>query len=644
MFAHRVKFRLMLLLALALPTAPLLASAETPETTLHRAYFTENIARDYETARSLYDQAAESDLSDELRRVARVGSDRCRDHIAAADFSTLMPSDTLVFAELRRPGELIAALSGMLGMTPDSMRDLLDQRPDSASGAPINIPSRIAISPTLLDAVSAFGGAAVGLTDIDFSGRTPPHGVVVIHHGDVKLVKGLLETAFQFAPTAEKIADLPTFQTSAPDIGNVTGVLTEGLIIIGNDRGLVQGAADRLIGGVSDSLRAREDLQEVFAERGDRMFFAFGDLTGIYKLAKSQVHERDRDDLAVANTMLDLDHLRWATLSFGADRGALGMTARVCYADDHRSIVYNMLRLPAMSRDSMRYVPADAAAVLGLGLNPALAHIAAGRAEDSTDVTGFDIPREIFGNIRELSAFVVPGPAGHSLDGRDPIPNAAVVIASNDVVRSRTLWNEMLRIPGLTVESGPVEPSEFELGGQKVTSYFIPELGKVYMTQVDDCLSIGLTRRAIADVIEAHAKKRSVLDDESMGTAFARLPDSAGILMVGHVGRLAEVGGAMGEPEVAMISSPAARLCRNTTFWLGVGQSRTQLTLTGALTGLPNVNEAIAMFGPLIHGRESHATRQRVERAHDAEATARVERRQEESVDVAPKEPRRPLR
>lgn len=601
-------------LALMLLASPLLAppiaraSAEQPEAVLHRAYFTENVAKDYAGARMLYNQATKADLSDDLKLVARIGADRCRDHIAADDFSTLMPPDTLVYAELRRPGELIAALSDMLGMTPDSMRALLDQRPDAAAGTMVNMPRQIALSPTLLDALSSFGGAAVGLTEIDLGGHHPPSGVLVIHHGDVKLIKGLIETAFQFAPTTEKIAGLPTFHSPVPELGGVTGVLTEGLLIVGNDRNLVQGAADRLVGNLTDSLRSRPDLKDVFAERGDRMFFAFGDLTRVYDLAKQQAGEHDRDDLVAANTLLDLEHLRWATLSFGADRGALGLTARVCYADDHRSLVYNMLRLPPMSRDSMRYVPGDAAAVFGIGLNPTLAHIAAGRAEDSTDVTGFDIPREIFGNIREISAFVVAGPAGHTLDGRDPIPNAAIVIASNDIVRSRTLWNELLRIPGQTVGKGPVEPSEFEIAGNTVTSYFIPELGKIYVTEIDNCLSIGLTRRAIKGVIEAKTSQRSILDDEAMGPAIARLPDSAGVVLVGHVGRLAEVGGEMGEPELAAASGPASKLCRNTTFWFGVGQSRTQLTLTGALTGLPNVNEAVTMFGPLLQGRHQHAS------------------------------------
>lgn len=581
--------------------APAFGMAERPEATLHRAYFTENVAHDYDAARDLYQRAQRAGLPDELRAVAQSGADRCRDRIAATDFSMLMPADTLIYAELRRPGELAAALSEMLGIRTDSMRDMLDRRADAATGAMANLPKQIAISPALLDALSSFGGAAIGLTDIDFEGHRPPSGVLVIHHGDVKLVKGLIETAFQFAPTAEKIAGMPTFHSPVPDLGGVTGVLTEGLLIVGNDRAMVGSVVERLTGAADGSLRSRKDLKDVFAERGDRAMFAFADLSGMYEMVKQRVGDRDRDDLVVANSFLDLEHLRWATLSFGADRGAMGLTARVCYADDHRSIVYNMLRLPPMSRDVLRFVPEDAAAVFGLGLNPALAHVAAGRANDSSDVTGFDIPREIFGNIRELCAFVVPGNAGRTTDGHDPVPNAGLVIASNDAARSKALWNELLRIPGLTIESGPVEPKQLDMDGATVTSYLIPELGNVYLTEIDNGLCVALTRKAIRSVLKSQKSEKSIVDDDAMGQALARLPESAGIIVVGHVGRLAEVGGGMGEPELAAMSGPASKLCRNTTFWLGVGQSRTQLTLTGALAGLPNVNEALAMFGPLLH-------------------------------------------
>lgn len=589
----------------ALGVNPAHAMMESPERVLHRAYFTEFAVEDCEEALALYRRAAESGLPDDLHRVAELGAERCRDRIAAADFATLMPADALAYAELRRPGHIVAALSEMLGLTPTSMRALLDARRDANAGSMVNIPQQIAISPTLLDAISEFGGAAICLTEMNFNNRQPePQGVIVIHHGDAKLMKGLIETAFQFAPTSEKIGHLPTFSSPVPQLGGISGVLTEGLFILGNDRALIEGCVARLTGSAKESLRSRDDLQEVFADRGKRTFFAFADLNRIYQLALAQAPQRDRDELAMANRFMDLENLQWATLSFGADQKTLGLTARVRYADDHRSIAYNLLRIPSMSRDVLQYVPDDAAAIFGMGLNPALASRAAGRAEENQHVTGLDIPREIFGNIREICAYVVPGPVGHSMDGSDPIPNAAVVISSNDVKRSRALWHELLRIPGMANEDGePIEPKSMRLSGTDVTSYFIPELGNVYLAQIDNCISIGLSRRALRGAIKAKQDGNSALTDGALKSALEQLPASSGIMLVGHIGRLANVGSGMSpEPEFAAVAGPAAQLCRNTTFWMGMGQSQTELTLSAALMGLPNANEALSMFGPMFGG------------------------------------------
>ncbi len=615
-------------------TAPAAAMMESPERILHRAYFAEYAVEDCREALNLYRRAAESGLPDDLQRIAETGAERCRDRIAAADFSTLMPADVLAYAELRRPGELVGALSDMLGLTPDSMRALLDQRRDANAGTMVHIPHRLALSPSLLDAFSQFGGAAVCLTEMNFNNHQPqPRGVVVIHHGDHKLMKGLIETAFQFAPTGEKVAGLPTFASPVPQLGGVAGVLTEGLFVLGNDRALVEGCISRLTGRSEDTLRNRADLQEVFADRGDRTFFAFADLNRIYRLAKEQVPPHDRDDLEMANRFLDLDHLQWATFSFGADQKTLGMTARLRYADDHRSIVYNLLRLPPMSRDVLNYVPDDAAAIVGLGLNPALASIAAGRAEQSAQVTGLDIPREIFGNIREIAAFVVPGPAGRMVGEDDPIPNAGLVISSNDVSRSRALWHELLRLPGLANEDGaPIEPKTFQLADADVTSYFIPELGNVYLTELDNTIAIGLTRRALRSAIQAKHDGRSVVKNKAMKGAFEKLPDSCGMMVVGHLGRLAEVGGGMNpEPEFAMVAGPAAQLCRRTTFWLSMGQSPTELSISASLMGLPDANEALSMLSPLFGGH-AHTERVQIEDVPQPQAR-KVEPEDEEATE-----------
>ena len=244
----------------ALSSGPLAVGAAVGEEEgLFKAYFLEHEEGEYSQAKALYDKVLASRASATVSRAARAGSARCRDHLAAEDFATLMPPDALVYVELNRPGDALEKLAEMLGLTAESMQELLAERPGTASQSMVRIPSEVAISPAIFDHFNQFGGAAIAITNIDFEGG-PPEGVLVLHHGDVNLMKGILETAFQFAPTAEKIADMPTFGIQAPEVGEVVGVLTESLLIVGTGRGEVEGAVGRLVGTRRESLCARAEL------------------------------------------------------------------------------------------------------------------------------------------------------------------------------------------------------------------------------------------------------------------------------------------------------------------------------------------------------------------------------------------------
>ena len=607
-----------LLAALPIADAPAHAAAlPRVESNLYEAYYLEHESGDFAAAKELYDTVLRSDGPAEMKQAARAGSDRCRDHLAAKDFARLMPEDALVYIEINRPGEIIEKLAGMLGLTGGSIRDVLAGRPSIESAAPFYIPSEITISPAIFDALGSFGGAALAFTDFDFDGHRPPSGVLVIHHGDVNLIKGLLETAFQFAPTVEKIRDMPTFGHTFPEVGQITGVLTESLLIVGTGRDVVEGVVDRLAGATSSSLAAREDLQKVRRAQPDSTFFAYANLQGIYELSKANIQPHNERDLAILNAFADFDSLRWATFSMGIHDDTLGCQLAVRFADQHRSIIYNMMRLPPMSRNCLKHVPPNAAAFFGIGLNPAIAQAAVNAAETKADgpttVTGFDLGREFFGNIQEICTFVIPGKMrelGEEFDGA-PLPNVGILLAVNDVAKSRALWGQLLALPGLIAGDEPIEPKPMKIERTEVTAYAIPEFGNIYMAELDNCITVGLTRSALKASIRAHNKNTSILDDEIMGKVIAGMPRDSSIMIAAHVGRLAEVACGVGEPEVAMAAKPTAQLCKNMVAWFGVGQSPNQFTLRGAVSGLPDVNEALQLFAPLINGAAGMAMRSR---------------------------------
>ncbi|HKQ48773.1 MAG TPA: hypothetical protein VJZ71_11945 [Phycisphaerae bacterium] len=632
---------LTLLLIAATPTNALAQSSNQPE--FYKAYYLEKEAKDYAAARTLYSKVVNARVSDDVASAARAGADRCRDHLAAQNFASLMPPDALAYVEITRPGQIIEKLAEMLGLTTNDMQQVLSKRPSKASSAPFHVPEEVAISPALFEVLSSFGGAAFAMTNFDPNEGGPPSGLAVIHHGDAALLKGLLETFFQFSPVAEKIGDMPTFGFHCSKMGEITGVLTQSLLIVGTGRDLVEGAVKRLVNSDTPSLATRDDLSEVMTDRTGATIFAFCDLAAVLKRVTGSMSEDDRQEFQVANVLGDLDHLRWATYSMGIHEGALTTQLAVRYADDHRSIVYNLLRLPPMTRQCLSRVPKDAAGFFGLGLNPALVQAAAdaaGQPGDKVAVTGFDIGREFFGNIREVCAFIVPGAMSEGDGEVSKIPNVGILLAVNDVARSKALWNQLLTIPGLVAGKEPIAPKAVQIGETDVMSYAIPEFGRVYLAEFDGCIAIGLTRTALKAAMQAGSKNRSVLDDPVLGKVIEKMPTDSSIMVVAHVGRLAKVAAGSGDMGMAMAAGPAAELCSNTVAWLGLGQSPTQLTLRTSISGLPNINAAIKKFSPMINAFAGQAGAFHQEKDDDV---VKVEKRTEKRTDKKRKHKPEPL-
>ncbi|MCZ6697451.1 MAG: hypothetical protein O7D94_00795 [Planctomycetota bacterium] len=590
--------RIAMVITILVFPAAVLANADSA---LHEAYYTEKAAKDFSAAKKLYDKALKSGVQGADKAEALAGSARCRDRLAAEDFASIMPDDAVAYVEVRRPGALLGKLADMLGLRGKSIPDALSERPSTRSGALFHIPKQIVISPHIFEFFEGFGGAAVAITEIHEDG--PPEGVLAFHHGDTDLFRGVLETAFQFSPLAEKIRDLPTFSISYEGV-SATGVLTESLFIVGSSRELVEGAAGRLLGSGTSSLGSREDLAGLADRRSGATLFAYVDLQRAIEFAKKHSDDGDENDITIANALFDLDSLRWAAFSFGIDDGTLSAEWTVRLADDHRNLVYNLTRFPPMSKQCLSKVPADAAGFLGIGLNPALSGVLSDAAERNA-VSGLDIGREFFSNIRELCFFVTSdGPGGTS---SRPLPNVGLLMAVNDSAKSMALWDQFLTLPGLFVGPEPVAPRSTKISGADVTVYKLPEVGSIYMTELGDCVAIGLTRDALKSAIRAHTKEQSILNDPVMADAIENAPKDSSLLVVAHVGRLMKVAAGFKAKEGAsqeevMAMGMGAQLCSEMIAWVGVGQSHNEMSIQTAVRGLPKVNKALKVFGPLLNG------------------------------------------
>ena len=208
---HRSSRVLSVSLLILAATAPALR-AEDAQQKFYHAFYLENGQSDYAGAAKLYGEVVrDRGVGAALRSTARFHLASCREEVASTDFARLMPANAIAYVELNRPGDQLMSLLKQLGILAD---------PEKAAA---DAGKRFTVSPALIKAVLGLRGAAVAITGIDME-RQEPTGVVVLHPGDLEVIRGLIETA------------LPVGGKPVKSIGGYATYDVEGEVLIMNVR------------------------------------------------------------------------------------------------------------------------------------------------------------------------------------------------------------------------------------------------------------------------------------------------------------------------------------------------------------------------------------------------------------------------
>ena len=572
-----------------------------------RAYFLETHEGDLQAAADLY-QAVTNDrkASKALRSEAETRRQCCLEDLGSRDLAQLMPPNVVGFVEFRQPGQHFENLADMLGLIGDPLGNLTNggQRIPIPDAPGIAVPAEVFLSQALINEVKRFRGLAVAVTGIE----APPAGnpelggvqaVVVLHPGEDHGLRGLIETAAQFIQPTDPIAG---FGTVRIDPG-VFVTFTNRLVIAGTSRDLVADVVDRLTSPGSNSLADREDLKDMAAQRGDALLFAFVDakqaLVAAQKIAQ---HEPDAQQaLGIAYGMLDIAHMQSLALSLGSSPEGLFGEFRMTLDEGHANFVYNLIRTPPMNGRSLKGVPAGAAVVMGLGINPASnaadTELAMQKADKLRYVTGLDLGRELFANIEEISLFIVPGER-HT--GGMKIPDVGLVIAAADPVKSQQLWDYLLTIPSKIMGLELTEPTTKRIAGTDVRLYPMPNGPTIHIAQVDHSLLVAPTDTALAASIEAFRSGESILSDPGVKAAIKQITDDTSMVLFAHAGRCAQVGAQFCPFDELPMVQAAAAILQSTMFTMVADESPTKLRLAGQLTGLPKVKDIISLASKMM--------------------------------------------
>ncbi|HEX5052653.1 MAG TPA: hypothetical protein VFZ65_12830 [Planctomycetota bacterium] len=578
-------------LAWAVCTIPFAATvlAQSPADTFHKAYYLQHEARDLQAAQALYEQVAQDQGAPaELRDQATAMLRTVAEELASLDFAQLMPADTILYLECNRPGEQLRSLLGQLGVLGGTGQGL-------------------GISPALVDGVLGMRGAAVAITEID-PRRGPTGGVAIVHPGDLDVVRGLLETALPIGgQRVEPIGGHATYSIE----GQAFVTLTSRLLIAGRHREDIAGVVERMQHGGDGSLAKSQRLAGAMAMRGDDLMFFCVNLQPLMPMIMDAVARETRRDpgARAALAFLDLASTRTVAGRVGVDARGLSLDAVVELDEGHRNLAFNLLRLPNIDEQALSLVPSGPAffclgAINRSGAVPPGETDAAGRRV----VTMMDFGRELFANVVDVAAFVMPevqqAPWG-------PMPDFGVAMRVNDPQRSLALWQFVLGTA--QGASGGGEPAAAQRQGDVVVQRFQIDKVPVFLAQAGQHLVLSPSERLIGSAVDGLRNHRSVLQDDVYADALALAGDGSTLVAAANLGRCGVIGRQFLSDRERREAAPFLDLLANTSVSFVSLQTATRCGVRGRVVGLPDV-------GPLLQqliDRELHRGRRQVS-AQDA--------------------------
>lgn len=550
------------------------AGAQAAENDFHRGYYRQQQG-DFEGALTAYKAALTDDATPELRRKILRQLDDMSAVVAARDLARLMPADTIAYFELARPAdhlERLARLMGLVGHEHTGDRVWLPMDDGLA------IPSDFQLSPLLLSELKKISGVAVAVTDIDVQ-REEPAGVFIIHAGESDLIRGLIDTGMQVVPRQQSIGGYQTFC-----IEDEVWLAKSGALIIGSDqRAHIADVLRRLEGG-EDSLADSPQFQERAEQRENALVFAYVNGPELMRRAGPLM---DQEEAAMARVVLGLDQLQHITAMIGLNEKGPTAELTCAYTPGHSSLAYGFMRTVPLQDETLRRIPSGAAVVAALGVNPQLGSVAT--MAHPEHLSGLDIGRELFANIKDVGLFVLPSLSPHG----DEVPDFGIVFATHDAAKSEQLWNQMLSLPAKIHADQGIRSEEKTIAGRKARSYVFddddaPELTIVRLDE--DAIVMGTEAAVTLAAATAAGKHASLAADEGFAAIAAARDDNTAKAVFAHVGRALQMAAQIeGDDEVEQL----ARVLDNMRVAITSEESPSQLTIRVQASGLPVFEEVI---------------------------------------------------
>jgi len=518
------------------------------------------------------------------------------------DPAELMPPETLIYVELGSPGEQIETILTMLKGTPFENPLAVVGGGDTAdAGTAWKAPGDIIaafMNPSMMAEFKKIKGMAVGVTGITQNNNPP--GIVVLYPGKSDALRGLIMMGLSMAGTAS--APIQGMQTL--NIQNAAAVAYDDeVILIAQPPEQLQWCVKQYKGLISEPTLASSNKS--FAKiskkaRHDNALTVWANIDEVY--AQVLKMEQSPQELLQANAIFDFGNIDEFILVCSVEPSGLNYKADIFFKDGHHCLAYDMIRTPNISRTALEAVPSEAIAIASFALNQANGVQAEKVSTKIQNITGLDIGREIYANIEQVTAFIMP--ADSSSASWDALPGCVgLAITSHNPQQTRQILATLLGTANAMSGDKPAGPIDADAGKFRVGMGGDREI-YCYMDQVKNTTILSLNRSVIDASIAAVEHKKSICTAGPLNDAVNRLsPTTSKIILVNIGGVIRMAGpavdiGSLNDERRSQLSTSIEQLARaadRTTVEVCTDEQVNNFALSAGVTGIPPLNE---VFGP----------------------------------------------
>ncbi len=409
-----------------------------------------------------------ADFSDQTSIIEKVRP--LLEDLGNADPAALMPPDTLFYMEIGSPGKQIETILNMLKGSPlENPLSLIGansgegtQQGTSAS----NVVSAL-LNPNMMAEFKKIRGMGAGITGIPQDGIPP--AIIVLFPGKSDALKGLLQMALSLA--GKPINNVEGMQCIEFNDGGGAAYDDSTFIIASPpafDAGQLIWCVKQYKHIINEPTLASSNKSFIQVNKQARQSNALTiwmDVNKAYtQLAQMLGSENTPQQLQMADRFVDFKNIKNLIAFLSIEPTGLALEANIAFNEGHNCIAYNMIRTPNLSKKAFQAIPPEAIGLLSFALNDVNSVQASSVGKQLQSMTGLDFGRQIFGNIEQVTLFLLPSDSitvQNNNQGLYFASKIGVAITSRNSSQTRQLIEQILTMTGLvsrdSANSQPVQ-------------------------------------------------------------------------------------------------------------------------------------------------------------------------------------------